>query len=387
MSRRRVLQAFGIGGGAVVVAAASGVGTRAGLNGAFDVGQGAPYGLWSTWQDATGLDALVAAAVLAANPHNLQPWVFTIDGDRIDVYADPERAMPANDADERERIVGFGCALQNLAVAARARSLDAAITAFPDTDPDHIATIRITGGAAPTGRESALADAIAWRHSNRGPYTDEPPTTADLTALLDGAPTGADVAWVRDADAVTELQTLYVEATRAIVDDKAMSVESYQWFRSDRADVDRYRDGLTLDCQGLDDFTLFAAKVLPAQSRTDSDAYWVKSTRTTQIATTYGVIRVADNTDPAKRIAGGRLLQHVHLAATAAGLGVHHMNQITERIARDIATGAADRFGARWTAAIGLPQDEGLVSFRIGHPQREPNPSPRRPLGDVLATA
>ncbi len=35
------------------------------------------------------------------------------------------------------------------------------------------------------------------------------------------------------------------------------------WFRSDRAEIDRHRDGLTLDGQGLDGFTLFAAKVLP----------------------------------------------------------------------------------------------------------------------------
>jgi hypothetical protein len=41
------------------------------------------------------------------------------------------------------------------------------------------------------------------------------------------------------------------------------------WFRNDRGDIDEHRDGLTRDCKGLDASTLFVAKVLPAQSRTE----------------------------------------------------------------------------------------------------------------------
>src|SRR3954447_22323757 len=67
-----------------------------------------------------------------------------------------------------------------------------------------------------------------------------------------------------------------------------------------------------------------------------------------------------------------RLLARMHLAATALGLGFPHMNQITERIDRDRAAGNRDAFSARWAAVLGRPASTGLVSFRIGHPERTP---------------
>lgn len=157
--------------------------------------------------------------------------------------------------------------------------------------------------------------------------------------------------------------------------------------RYDRKIVDRSRDGITLDCQGLDPFTLFMAKVLPTQSRATSDEYWVTNTRDVHTATApaYGVIRVADVDDQHDRIAGGRLLQRAHLQATAAGLGVHHMNQITECIARDEGLGRPDRFAGRWQEILGFDASEGLLSFRVGYPLRDTHPSPRRDLTDVLA--
>ena len=54
-------------------------------------------------------------------------------------------------------------------------------------------------------------------------------------------------------------------ATEAIVADTAQSEEAFSWFRNDRADIDRHRDGLTLDGQGLDRLTLFAATPQPTE--------------------------------------------------------------------------------------------------------------------------
>lgn len=389
VSRRTVLKAAGIGGGTVLALGAIGVGARAGTNGGWDTGQGAPYALWHDWQDAPGLLRLVAAGALAANPHNLQPWTFEVTDTTIDLYDDPGRAMPLNDADGRERIAGYGCALQNIVLAARAERLDPRITAWPDQDPRHIAHIEVVTGSAPGSRDRDLAAAIATRHSNRGPYTDRDLDRATLTALQEGAPDGAELVWVTDRAAMARIADQYLAATEAIIGDREMSAESFAWFRNDRADIDRHRDGLTLDCQGLDPFTLFMAKVLPAQSRTSSDSFWLKATRDTHTATAraYGIIRVSDTGDRDARLAGGRLLQHVHLAATAAGLGLHHMNQVTECIARAAATGNPDGFSDPWAEATGVPAGQALLAFRIGHPERTPNPSPRRELAEFARTA
>jgi hypothetical protein len=40
-------------------------------------------------------------------------------------------------------------------------------------------------------------------------------------------------------------------------------------------------------------------------------------------------------------------------------------------------------FSDRWATLLGRPAPTGLVSFRIGHPERTPGLSPRRNLTDV----
>ena len=398
LSRRTALKAAGISG-TVLAAGAAGIGIRGATNGAWNAGKGAPYELWRQWSaDAPGLRSLVMAATLAANPHNIQPWFFDVSGDSgstedrtgsIDLRADPDRTTPLCDPDGRERAAGFGCTLYTIEVAARAQGKQAEFHPWPDGAseyPDHIARISVTDAAPPTSREQELATAIPRRHTYRGPFTASTLEQAVLDSLTEAAPDGAQLVWVTEASAVARLGDLYVEATQAIADDTRMSADSFAWFRNDRSQIDRHRDGLTLDCQGLSNTMLVAAKILPAQSREASDDFWVKNTREVHTATarTYGIIRVDDVDDPRNRVDGGRLLQHVHLAATAAGLGLHHMNQVTERIARDATQGLPDRFSQRWAAATGVPASQSLLAFRVGHPERAARPSPRRDLGDVM---
>ncbi|WP_243858934.1 twin-arginine translocation signal domain-containing protein [Actinomyces sp. ZJ308] len=400
LSRRTALKAAGIGGAALATGA-TGIAVRGATNGVWNAGRGAPYELWRQWTPASpGLQGIVAAATLAANPHNIQPWLFSIDNadgpdastGRIDLHADPGRVTPLCDPDGRERTAGFGCALYSIEVAARARGKQAQVEPWPgggSEQSDHVARISITDAGSPTSREQELAAAIPRRHTYRGPFTARTPERATLDSLTDAAPLGARIAWVTEASAVAALGDLYVEATRAIADDAEMSADSFAWMRNDRSQIDAHRDGLTLDCQGLSDAMLAAAKILPAQSRESSDSFWVKSTREVHTATAraYGIIRVDDVSDSRSRLDGGRLLQHVHLAATAAGLGLHHMNQVSERIARDAAQGRQDRFSQRWAAITGVAASQSLLAFRIGFPERTARPSPRRALGDVVHSA
>jgi hypothetical protein len=73
--------------------------------------EGDAYAPWDLWNDpgvrGTPL-ALVAAAVLAANPHDTQPWLFRIGDDAIDVLADLSRNLGAMDAYVREMHLGLG---------------------------------------------------------------------------------------------------------------------------------------------------------------------------------------------------------------------------------------------------------------------------------------
>lgn len=56
---------------------------------------------------------MIAAAVLAASPHNTQPWLFHLDGDRIQVFGGSAQRILSVDSYSREMLVGLGCALEN----------------------------------------------------------------------------------------------------------------------------------------------------------------------------------------------------------------------------------------------------------------------------------
>ncbi len=74
VSRRAVLGWAGAGLGGLVVAGAAGATVRGAVNGAFSAGSGDPYELWHTYSGLQGVDRIIAAGILAANPHNTQAW-------------------------------------------------------------------------------------------------------------------------------------------------------------------------------------------------------------------------------------------------------------------------------------------------------------------------
>jgi hypothetical protein len=383
-TRRTVLRALGAGGAVLAVAGLGGLSYRVYDTAVLAPNRGAAHDPWREWRDVPGPLGAVAAAVLAASPHNTQPWTFAVSDDAIDVFVDRSRGTGAVDPLRREQSVGLGCALENLVRAAAVRGLGPAVTLLPDGQAaDRVARVDLTGGAT---LRDPLYEAIGNRHTNRGPYADRPVPPDVLAALV--GPTdlpGPSVHWITAPEPRAELGRLLVDASAALIADDEQSRDGFVWFRSHDDDVQRYRDGLVLDGQGLSPLVLGAAKLLPPSSRTDGDRFWLDQTRTVHAATAaaYGVITAATPDDRATQLTAGRLLQGIHLAATDRGLALQHMNQITERIDREATTGVSPTFAPRFAALLpagGTP----LLTFRVGHPERYAGPTPRRGTSDVL---
>jgi hypothetical protein len=177
---------------------------------------------------------------------------------------------------------------------------------------------------------------------------------------------------------------LLVEATAAHNDDEEQSKDSYAWWRGSWDEVQEHQDGLNLNGVGLPPLVRTLGKLLPNPSREDSDVTFLERTRLqADSAAAFGVIAVEDPYSLPQQLVGGRLLQRLHLSAAAHDLGFQHMNQITERIDRDLQLGRPSPFTEPLARLVG--ETPALVAFRIGTPTVAALPSPRRQLSEVMA--
>ncbi len=384
MSRRVFLRGAGV---ALGLAACGGV-WRAEEQGVFAVGEGAAFAPWVEWPArGTGPQVLVAAAILAANAHNTQPWRFRVRDQRIDLLADTTRDIGTIDPFARERDIGLGCALENLLLAARARGYTYQLSLAPDTaDRTLAARVQLAPGGADV---SPLYAAIPHRRTNRFAYdTVRPVAQATLDALGQLGADDPDVTltWFASEGQRASLGGLLVEAARAINDDAMQSYDNGErWTRLGQEAIERYRDGLTLDTMGLEPLTLFAAKLLPSPSSGDSASTWLDTEiNQTKTAAAFGIIVIRDYSDLARRLRAGRLWQRLHLWMTDAGLAAQPLNQLHERADRETQLGLVPRFSDALAQLVGDPTRRGLFTFRLGYPTITPPPSPRRASAEVI---
>jgi len=387
------------GAGALVLA---GLGYRAWDRGVFAADEGPAFAPWAEWLGAQGegIRRPLHAAILAANPHDTQPWLFSARGDTITVWADRARNLGSFDPFRREMHLGLGCAIANLRFAAASLGLYAQVRPVtgrlalspPDT-PVEAAQVRLA--PFPKGSDSFLRQhlprtvaAIAARHTNRGPYLRDkpvPPALLDAWSLLGGGE-GPRVVFIVDDARHAAMRAVMIAATEAIIADPEMSADSARWFRTGRDEIEAHRDGVTMDTAGLSPWLLAAAKLLPDVSAKTADETWLTMTKETQTATApvFGTILVRDRLDAAQTLRAGQLWQTLHLMATDQGLAAQPINQPVEMIDRNAQLGRHDPFGLALAKIANLPGFEPTFTFRIGYAEEEASPSPRRALSTVL---
>lgn len=403
MVSRRAL--VGGGAGALVLGA---LGYRGVERGVFSSGTGAAYDAWRAWSGYSGEGAVrpLRAAILACSAHNTQPWIFEPQGDAITVYADLRRNLGAADPYRRELFFSIGCALENLYLAAFAKGFNAVteiVAAEPigaDSGvPRKIAVVRLepvekTFGSArgePFDTLRRLYAQIPLRHTHRGAYLPDKPLPPDLAlARRNVEPPVPLVAVVLDKGARDELGALIVEATARFIADPEMSRDSGRWMRTGRAEIERFRDGVTVDTAGLSPAITALAKLMPDASTAEADTYWLQSTEKVQVPTAaaYLVYVVHDRLNIWEQIDAGRAWQRQHLMLTEAGVAAQPMNAPIEMMDRDRVLGRPNAYAKTLQNMAGIAAGsiagDPMFIARIGFATRPAALSPRRRLGDVV---
>jgi hypothetical protein len=361
-------------------------------NHVFQTGGGPAFAPWNEWQleGSNRLEKHVRAAVLAASPHNTQPWKFRLLPDAIEVYADTSRRIGEIDPLLREMHIGVGCAIENMLLSAEAAGYrwsldDAAFSENSALQP--VVRVRLKKGDP--GHASELYTAIPNRHTNRGPYIrgkqlDAP--LVDMLSSLKNSDSGIRVFWFRQPEEMRAFGNLVVQATEAIIADEQQSASSAHWMRTSWRDIQTSRDGLTYDTQGMSPALRALAKFMPPISVKETDRYWLRATRETHVATAnmFGIISVRDAGNMMQRVEAGRLWQRMNLMATLEGVAMQPLSQPVERRDRELQLRQAPTYAK---ALFELQQNDSwqpVMPFRLGYATQEGLPSPRRAMESFL---
>jgi hypothetical protein len=326
---------------------------------------------------------IVAAATRAPSIHNTQPWRFVAAPDRLDVYLDTGRALPVLDPNARQQIISCGSAVEFAAVALAAAGFAAEVDLLPQaTDPDHLATVRLTGARDPSDEDRALAAAIERRHTVRAAF--EPRALpADVVDRLQRE-AAVHSTWFKPITrSEEEVATVFLisRAEEMEQSDPAYIAELQSWMRTDPAAV----DGVPVEAVPSDDPRTRPSNWLirdfvvgereqkpPFRQAEDTDAPPPDVERPTV------VLMGTDGDDRYAWLLAGRALGRVLLRATDAGVAASPLTQALDWPA------TRTRLQSR-LSLVGHPQ----MLLRMGYPPDAAGQavSGRRPVGEVLRFA
>ncbi|MCR9125671.1 MAG: twin-arginine translocation pathway signal protein [Rhodobacteraceae bacterium] len=377
MSRRKTLAL--IGGGAVL-AAGGGAGYAVTRQ---------PHAALAPWTAAGRYDdprlRALSHAILAPNPHNRQPWkVDVATPGRVTLFVDTDRLLPHTDPFSRQIVIGLGCFLEIMRMAALNDGLDVQMALFPDGMPADRLDARpiavcdfFDTDAAP----DPLFAQVPHRRSLKEPFDTARPVPQDAIARIraavrHGTVTGATA----DPGEVAALRALSVEAMLVELRTERTYKESVDLFRIGHREVNANPDGIdfsgpmfeAMHLTGL--FSRSAAMDRAGMAYSQGEAAVLENMQTAMAH----IWQVSAGNTRADQIAAGRDWVRLNLAATAEGLGVQPLSQALQEY--------PEMAPFYKTAHDMLAPDGGTVQMwaRLGYGPAVPQ-SPRWPLEDKIA--
>ncbi|GAA3285787.1 nitroreductase [Dactylosporangium vinaceum] len=184
----------------------------------------------------TATDALAAAADaarLAPSVHNTQPWRWVVDGDRMELFAVPERQLAEQDPDGRLMVLSCGAALHHALVALAAAGWKASVTRDAG---EPLAVIQAVAHEPADPHDMHRLQLLQVRRTDRRVVTDEPVAPAALEALAAAARRGGARLHVLNRDQVLQLAVMIEHSGEAQRHDAKMQAETAQWAGGSRPD-------------------------------------------------------------------------------------------------------------------------------------------------------
>jgi hypothetical protein len=325
-------------------------------------------------------------ALLAPHSHNLQSWLADLrEPGVITLSVDRKRLLPQTDPFSRQILMSQGTFLELLVMACAEQGLRADVQLFPqgefgprEIDDRPVARVQLLPD--PAVRRDPLFAQVLRRRTNRLAYDPaRPPAAQTIAGIVAAAASPAlrcgvtgpgDASIARQRAIANEAWAIELRTPRTLM-------ESYRWLRVGPSEIARERDGLSMNDPFIRAVTavgLFDRTKAPAPG----DANIEKQVRDfeARIASTPAFFwMVSTGNDRRTQVAAGRAYVRAQLAATAAGLSMHPLQQALQEYPEQAATYAAihDLLGAK------RPDETVQMWARLGVAP-EVQPAPRRGL-------
>ncbi|MEB3033834.1 Acg family FMN-binding oxidoreductase [[Mycobacterium] nativiensis] len=320
------------------------------------------------------LDAAVESEVLAdavqlacraPSLHNSQPWRWVADRGRLDLFLDSTRAV-YGDRSAREALISCGAVLDHLRVAMAAAGWTTEVERFPDPQrPEHLAALSFTAGDRVTDVQRYRANAILMRRTDRLPFM-APSNWEPFETLLHSS-----------VDDPVRLCVVADEVRPAIAEASQLSEALRLYDSSYHAELNWWTAPFEVS-DGIPESALVSAAESDRVDIARTFPVTHNRERRIEVGDDHSkiVLLSTDSDDPEDALACGEALSTVLLECTMVGLATCPVTHLTE-----VPAGRAMLAGL--VGRDDLPQ----ILIRVGGtPALEsmPEPTPRRPLSDVL---
>lgn len=330
---------------------------------------------------------ILSYALLAPNPHNMQPWIVDLtEADIMTLYVDTDRLLPDTDPNGRQVLIGHGTFLELMRLAALEKGYAARIHLFPEGEPDSAALDHRPVARIELDRQSGITPdplfaQIIHRRSNKQPYRDERLRKAHA-AVLKNMPlmSGQYLDVTTKGDGAENLREFARRAMLIEMQTPHTLRESIVRTRIGADAIQEHRDGISLHGPLFWWLKRFGLMNIEDAATPGTFAYqggmdyamgWVDGT--------YNMGWLASETNNRKdQVNSGRSYVRLNLAATDAGVAMHPVSQILQEYSE------MNALQKQFKESLGIPATHTVqMFFRLGY-QDNAAPSPRRELTDIV---
>ena len=346
-----------------------------------------PSGALQPWRDAGDLAQsdprirVLSWAVLAPNPHNLQPWLVRLDdNDGFTLFADTDRKLPETDPFDRQITIGLGCFLELARQAAASMDYALELALFPEGEPEQRLDTRPVARARLVRKEvtpDPLFTQVPYRRTCKEPFDLARPVAAtSIDTLALSTVNGVHCSGSTDATETAKLRDLGWRAHLVEMRTKRTLKESIELMRIGKAEIEANPDGIDLGGAMMDLLKLGGLLTREQLADPDSQAYAQGLAMYAQIfedTPAFMWLTTSTNTRAAQ-VRAGHAWVRMNLAATAQGLSLHPVSQSLQEYVE-----MADLFTEVHTL-LKVPQGHRIQMLgRVGYGPSV-KPSPRWPV-------